>query len=153
MKILLTAFILLLAQGSYAREEYQLGVILGAPTGVSGKVGLGNNRSVDAAIAYSLNRDLGLEIHFDYLVESARSFSISAPSPLELYYGIGLRIADIDRGEHRDDLAIGPRAPLGVTYTISNPNIQFFGELAVVLDIVPRSNVDLEGGLGARIRF
>lgn len=153
MKILLMVAILLFAQVSMGREEYQLGVILGAPTGISGKMGLSNNRSVDAALAYSLAHDLGLEFHADYLIENAQSFSINAPQPLELYFGIGARFAVIDKGAHKDDLAIGPRAPIGISYTISNPNLQFFGELALVLNIVPDTNVDLDAGIGARYRF
>lgn len=153
MKILVAALVLLLAQTSFAREEYQLGVILGAPTGISGKMALGNNRSLDAALAYSLANDLGLEFHTDYLIENAHSFAINAPQPLELYFGIGVRIAVIDKGRHEDDLAIGPRAPVGISYTISNPNLQFFGELALILNIIPDTDVDLDGGVGVRYRF
>lgn len=153
MKTLIAVALLLLAQTSFAREEYQLGVILGSPTGISGKMSLGNNRSIDAALAYSIAHDLGLEFHADYLIENAHSFSINAPQPLELYFGIGARLAVIDKGRHEDDLAIGPRVPVGVSYTISNPNLQFFGELALTLNIVPDSDADLDGGIGARYRF
>lgn len=153
MKILLATIILVLSQSSFAREEAQLGVILGSPTGISGKLSLGNNRSIDAALAYSIAHDLGLEFHADYLIENAHSFSINAPQPLELYFGMGVRIAVVDKGRHEDDLAIGPRAPIGVSYTISNPNLQFFGELALVLNIIPDTDVDLDGGIGVRYRF
>ncbi len=153
MKILITTAMILFSALGFAREEYQLGVILGAPTGISGKIYLNNNRSIDAAMAYSLAHDLGLEFHADYLIENVRSLSINAPHPIELYFGIGGRIAVIDKGEHDNDLAIGPRAPVGVTYTIANPNIQFFGELAMILNIVPDTNVDLDAGIGARYRF
>jgi hypothetical protein len=154
MKILLAVFFLLFTQISSAREEYQLGVVLGSPTGISGKIGLGNNRSLDAALAYSLlARDLGLGFHVDYLVENARVFSIKSGPPLALYFGIGARIAVIERGRHEDDLAIGPRAPIGLSHTMSNPNLQFFGEFALDLDIIPDADVDLEAGLGVRYRF
>lgn len=152
-KVMISAVLLLAAQSSFAREEYQLGVILGAPTGLSGKMALGNNRSIDAALAYSLAHDLGLELHADYLIENAHSFSINAPQPLELYFGIGARFAVIDEGKHKDDLAIGPRAPIGISYTISNPNLQFFGELALILNLVPDTDADLDGGIGVRYRF
>ncbi|NOT80381.1 MAG: hypothetical protein HOP07_15410 [Bacteriovoracaceae bacterium] len=152
-KLILASMFFLLAHASFAREELQLGVILGAPTGMSAKLSLGNNRSVDAALAYSLSKDLGLEFHADYLIEKAQSFYINAPEPLELYFGIGLRLAEIDRGKYDNDVAIGPRAPVGVTYTISNPNLQFFGELALILNVVPDTDVDLDAGLGVRYRF
>lgn len=153
MKFFLALAMLLMMQNTFAREELQLGVILGAPTGISGKMSLGNNRSIDAALAYSLVNDLGLVFQADYLVENAHSFSINAPHPLELYFGIGARLAIIDHGRHEDDLAIGPRAPIGVSYTISNPNLQFFGELALILNVVPDTDVDLDAGIGVRYRF
>ncbi|MFA6237179.1 MAG: hypothetical protein WC635_07625 [Bacteriovorax sp.] len=153
MRILLALSILLFTHSSFAREEYQLGVILGAPTGISGKMSLGNNRSVDAALAYSLSHNLGLVFHADYLIENARSFSINAPQPLELYFGIGARVAAVDKGEHKDDVAVGPRAPIGISYTINNPNLYFFGELALVLNLIPDTDVDLDGAVGVRYRF
>lgn len=153
MKFLITLAMIIFSTSSLAREEYQVGVILGAPTGVSGKMYLNNNRSIDAAMAWSLADDLGIEFHADYLIENSYAFSLNAPHPLELYYGIGGRIAAIDKGEHKDEVAIGPRTPVGVTYTIANPNLQFFGELALILNVVPDTNVDFDAGIGARYRF
>ncbi len=153
MKIMIALCMLLVTTSSFAREEFQLGVILGAPTGISAKLSLGNNRAIDAALAYSLSHDLGLEFHGDYLIEHAYSFLINAPEPLELYFGIGARFATISKGKHENDLALGPRVPVGVTYTINNPNLVFFGELALILNIVPETNVDLDAGIGARFRF
>ena len=95
---------------SFAKGEYQLGVVLGAPTGLSGKVELGNNRAIDAALAYSLDNDFGIEFHADYLIENARAFNINAAAPLEMYYGIGARVIGIKHGRHDGDLAIGPSA-------------------------------------------
>lgn len=153
MKVFLTAALFLIIQTSFAREEMQLGVILGSPTGISGKMSLGNNRAIDAALAYSLSDDLDLVLQADYLIENARSFNINAPQPLELYFGIGARIAIVEQGKHEDELAIGPRAPVGISYTISNPNLMFFGELALILNIVPDTDVDLDAGIGVRYRF
>ncbi len=152
MKLIMSLSLLLIAQIGFARE-YQLGVVLGAPTGFSGKMELGKNRAVDAVVAYSLAHDLGLEIHSDYLIENAHSFNVNAPNPLELYYGIGGRFAVINKGTHDGDIAIGPRAPIGVNYKIVNPNVEFFGELALAFDVIPDTNLDLEGGLGLRYRF
>lgn len=153
MKRLLAIAICFLVQSSFAREEYQLGVVLGAPTGLSGKMSLGGNRYIDAAFAYSLADDLGLELHADYLVENAHAFHINAASPVMLYFGIGGRVAVIDKGRHDGDLAFGPRAPIGLNYKMVNPNLEFFGELALCMDLVPDTNTDLEGGLGVRYRF
>lgn len=153
MKLILVLTTLFLLQTSYAREEYQLGVVLGAPTGISGKMALNANRSIDGVLAYSLADDLSMEFHADYLIENAHAFHINAPSPLMLYFGIGGRMAVINKGKHDGDIAIGPRAPIGLNYKMVNPNLEFFGELALDLDVIPDTNTDLEGGLGLRYRF
>jgi hypothetical protein len=153
MKIYLTLVILLFVQTTFSREEMQLGVILGAPTGISAKLSLGNNRAIDMAFANSLDKNLGLELTADYLIDKARSYQIDAPSPLDLYFGIGARISIVEHGAHNGKLSIGPRTPIGVSYNFTNPNLQIFSELALILDVIPYSNIDLEGALGARYRF
>jgi hypothetical protein len=149
----LLVFLLLVLSFNISANNLQLGLIMGSPTGLSGKVELPNNRSVDFAMAYSLHDDLGFEIHADYLVEKARSLSLTGLVPMELFYGIGLRIVDIRKGKHDSDTAVGPRAPVGITMDINNPNLQFFAELALVLDIAPETNTDLDAGIGFRYRF
>lgn len=153
MKLILALSTFLLVQTCFAREEYQLGVVLGAPTGLSGKVGLGGNRSVDGVLAYSFADDLTLEFHADYLVENIHAFHINAPSPIMLYFGIGGRVAVIDKGRHDGDLSIGPRIPVGVNYKMVNPNLEFFGEIALDVDVIPDTNADAEAGVGLRYRF
>jgi hypothetical protein len=146
------AILLFFVANTYA-AEFQLGVVLGTPTGISAKAKLEENRSIDATVAYSLAHDLGFEFHTDYLVENVRSFSVKGGGPLELYYGIGVRLVSIRRGNHDGDTAFGPRAPLGLIYQISNPKLELFGELALAFDISPSTNLDLEGGIGLRYRF
>jgi hypothetical protein len=154
MKLFLATSLLLMTSTSvFARGELQLGVVLGAPTGISAKAEIGESRAVDAVLSYSLANDLALEFHSDYLIENAYAININAPSPMQLYFGIGGRVVTIDKGKHDGDLLIGPRAPVGVSYKISNPNLEFFGELALDFDIIPYTNLDLEAGVGVRYRF
>jgi hypothetical protein len=152
MKVWLMIALFMFYRNSFSRE-FHLGVILGAPSGLSGKVCLKNNRSIDAALAYSLANDLGIEFHADYLIENAYTLSLKNANPLMLYYGIGARFVNITSGNHDGELSFGPRAPIGLTYQINNSNLELFGELALALDIIPRSNLDLEGGIGLRYRF
>lgn len=152
MKAFLAIAVLILTQNCFA-TEYQLGVVLGAPTGISGKASIDNNHAIDAVLAYSLADELGLEFHADYLIEKAHSFSTNTGSPFDLYYGIGARFVNITSGKHDNDVAIGPRAPIGLTYQINKPKLEFFGELALAFDIIPATNLDLEGGIGVRYRF
>ncbi|MDO9182659.1 MAG: hypothetical protein Q7U04_09635 [Bacteriovorax sp.] len=152
MKTLLATFLILVAQSSFA-TDYQLGVVIGAPVGIAGKASVDDTHSVDAVLAYSLAKELGLEFHSDYLFEKVLTFTTNSASPIELYYGIGARFVSITSGNHDNDVAIGPRVPVGVTYQINNPKVEFFGELALAFDIIPATNLDLEGGIGVRYRF
>jgi hypothetical protein len=152
MKKILTIIFILLSQNSFTKE-FQLGFVLGSPTGISAKIKLDNKHSIDAVLAYSLVEDLGLEFHGDYLIEKAKVFSSNAGVPFELFYGIGARAAIVKKGKHSDEVAIGPRIPLGIIYKMSEPRIEFFGELALVFDIIPETNSDLQGGVGMRYCF
>lgn len=134
-------------------KNYELGVEAGSPTGISGKLSLGNNRAVDGLLAFSLVNDYGLNVHADYLVENAKSFEVEGAIPLELFYGIGGRLVSVKKGQYNGQLGIGPRAPVGINYNLNSPNIDFFAELALAFNIFPETNLDLEGGIGIRYRF
>lgn len=151
MKILIIVLFLIIE--NVLAREYQLGVVLGAPTGVSAKMSLDQNHSLDAALAYALVDDLGLEFHMDYLIENVKRFSILKLNPISLYYGIGGRGVAIDKGQHNDSWAVGPRTPIGLSITVNNPTLFIFSELALAFDLTPRTNLDLEAGLGLRYRF
>lgn len=154
MKMLLVCWVMIgsvfFARG--AKAEFALGAVLGDPTGFSGRWGLSDQNSLEAALAYSSSSYEGLHAHVSYLWDHARSIKTSV-RPIEMYYGLGLRIISITRGKYDGDTSIGPRAPVGLLYIFQNPNIEVFGELALTLDITPRTEVDLDAGIGARIRF
>lgn len=134
------------------QAENEAGVVLGTATGVSGFLDLGNNRGVDLVIA--TNQDSKAHIYADYLFTNARSFDIqNSLTPITMYYGIGLRALTINGGRNDGKTQIGPRAPLGVHYKITNPNLSFFGEIAPVLNLTPEGSLDITAEIGARIRF
>lgn len=135
-----------------ARADAALGVVIGDPTGVSGRLGLDSQHSLEGALAYSSSHYEGLHVHATYLWDRARSFATSQ-GPLELYYGLGARLISINKGKYDGDTALGVRSPLGLLYNFHNPNVEVFGELSLALDVVPKTDVDLDVGIGVRIRF
>ncbi|MFS4461088.1 hypothetical protein [Bdellovibrio sp. HCB2-146] len=135
-----------------AHADAAVGVVIGDPTGLSGRVGLDGQHSLEGALAFSTGRYTGLHLHGTYLWDRARSWATSE-GPLDLYYGLGVRVISINKGDYDGDVAIGPRAPLGLIFNLHNPNIEIFGELSLALDIAPRTDVDLDAGVGVRIRF
>lgn len=154
MKLLICSLILVSSIFASANET-QLGVIIGSTTGLSGKYDLGGDRAIDGALAYALDSRYGFALHADYLFNKARVFNVGNVSPLSLYYGLGLRFVEI-RNRYYDETSstrIGVRAPIGVHYRINDPSLELFAEIAPVLDVTPRSDVNFDVGLGVRFIF
>lgn len=143
-----------LAPSKAQAEDFGLGIILGDPSGLSAKMKLDHGHSVDAALAYSSGRHSGLQLHADYLWDRARSWG-TTQGPLDMYYGLGARLISYEDHYHDHDsgVSFGPRGSLGLSFNINNPNVEVFGELAMVLEVVPSIGADIDAGIGARIRF
>jgi len=129
-----------------------VGVIVGDPSGLSARFALDNEHSIDGALAYATGANSGFHIHGTYLWDRARTFPTDQ-DPIEMYYGLGARIISIDKGKYDGDVSFGPRAPIGLLYNFTNPNLEVFGEIAAVLDLTPKMTVDLDVGVGVRVRF
>lgn len=153
MKKYFISFLVLFSALAVSADE--VGVILGSATGLSAKFNLPHaNRAVDMALAYKMNSTSSITIHGDYLIENARTFNLNAQHPFSMYYGLGLRLINVNSdGVNKGKTSAGPRAPIGLEYKITNPDISFFGELAVAIDVIPSTLVEVLGGLGVRFRF
>lgn len=134
-------------------DPFALGVIVGTHNGLSAKYNLSENRAIDAAISSSFNNEYGTAFHVDYLFDRARVFKLGRNTPASFYFGGGLRAESIRKGSDDGKTQIGVRMPFGIQSSISNPNLDFFGELAPVLEVTPRSTVVIDAGLGLRYRF
>lgn len=150
---LVTCFIVLICTNLASANEAQLGVILGSMTGISGKYDLGGDRAIDAALAYSVDGNYGLSLHADYLFNKARTFAIGEASPFSMYYGIGGRLISIRSYADYGKTRVGLRAPVGAYYRTADPRLEIFGEVAAILDFVPRTDVFIDVGLGVRFIF
>jgi hypothetical protein len=143
-----------------ANKTLGLGLMVGAPTGLSGKYFLSADRALDfgiGGIRYYRGRS-GLHLHMDYLFHPVSL--VSAPEfELPLYVGIGGRLFSFDYGDDDNDaFALGVRAPIGVSFDLTNVPLDIFFELALVLDFFndyydDRIGVDLNGALGLRYYF
>ncbi len=131
----------------------QVGIVLGTIAGISLKKDLANDRAIDGAISYTLRDDRTLVLHANYLFENQFAFDVQLPKPFMLYYGLGARLSILDEGPNDDELAFGPRVPVGLTYDFDNPNLEFFTEIALNFDFIPDTDADLDFGIGGRIKF
>ncbi len=135
-----------------ARAEYAVGAIIGDPSGLSGRMTLDANHSAEAAFAYTVGYYDGTHIHATYLRDRARTF-VTSDGPIEMYYGLGARMIAISKGSEKNNVAFGPRAPIGLLYKFFDPNVEVFGEIAMAVDLMPKIDADLDVSIGARIRF
>jgi hypothetical protein len=142
-----------------ANKTFGVGLMLGAPSGFSAKYFLSRNQALDfgvGAIGYYRHRD-GLHLHMDYLFHPVSLVS-ARPFELPLYFGIGGRVFDFDDDDLDDHgLAIGVRAPIGISFDFNNVPLDIFFEIALVLDFVRnyRDEVltDVNGAIGIRYYF
>jgi len=142
------ASLLLIPMSASARDrDFGLGLVLGEPTGVSGKIWLGRTTALDGAVAWSTGRDDDLQLQGDYVWHDFGLFDVDRGA-LPLYYGVGGRIRT-NRGSDR----LGVRFPVGLAYIFAGSRFDAFMEAAPTLDLAPRTDVELAAGIGVRYFF
>ena len=135
-------FLVLSLSNTYAQKDFGIGIILGDPTGLSAKLYTGSNNAFDFAAAWSFKGPGHLLLQADYVWHS--SLSRTSSGLFALYYGIGGRII------FSDDPNVGVRIPVGIDYIFSNAPVDIFLEVVPVLDLIPSTDFDLNGGIGVR---
>lgn len=128
-------------QAQYRPGSTELGVILGEPTGISIQVWQSGTTAIDGALAWSFGRHDKIHVHADYLKHNPLQVNRGS---LTFYYGIGARAI------LADDARFGARIPLGLHYVIPNSRFSLFFEVAPLLDLVPATDFDVNGGIGVR---
>ena len=150
--------IIVVIGASSARAEgggpFGLGLILGSPTGIDGKIYFNKQNALDFAVGEAFVNERGLHIHADYLWHPVMLTQDEAFF-LPLYLGIGGRFLDHER--HTDTVAhLGVRAPLGILFDFKRIPLDVFLEVALIVDIIRPSEddiVDLNVGVGVRYYF
>ena len=139
-----------------ANKTFGLGLMLGVPSGLSGKYFVGRDQAFDfgvGVIGRYRNRD-GLHLHFDYLWHPV-VIAKTEPFELPLYFGLGARFFDWDDGDD-DDFDIGLRVPVGIAFDFNNVPLDIFLEAAFVLDFETGGRgtyADVNGAAGIRYWF
>lgn len=148
MKIKLFLFCGLIALSLPARAETPnglgLGIILGAPSGLSLKYMIDKIHAIDAAIGF--NSDFS--VHTDFLWHGWRAFFQPKKGKLAAFIGLGARFEDEEK-----DNEFGIRGVLGMDYWFQKQPLELFIELVPVLQVSPNTEGDFEGGIGLRYYF
>ncbi len=127
---------------------FGLGIMLGEPSGLSGKLWSGGNTAFDFGLAWSTSSNSGLAIHADYLWHKMDMISVDKGA-LPFYYGIGARY----RGRDNSDNNFGVRVPFGLDYLFFQSAFDVFFEVVPILDLSPDVDFDINVALGGRYFF
>ncbi|MCB1197703.1 MAG: hypothetical protein KDK51_04960, partial [Deltaproteobacteria bacterium] len=131
---------------------FGLGIILGEPTGLSGNIMLDQRSSVDMALAYDLTGDQNLHMHADYLIRNPKSIAVESLR-LGWYGGLGAQFRTHEDNGGNDDFRIGPRAVIGLNHEFTQAPIEVFTEFALIMHVIPATDLDVNFGIGGRFYF
>lgn len=143
----LVAAIIALALGAVAPATAQtsIGIILGEPSGLSGKQWIGDNASLDLAIAWSFLGGGSIYAHLDYQ-QHFDDLDIDE-GDLLWFFGAGPKISI------GQDVILGVRVPVGLVYHFSDVPLEVFLEVAPAVLLFPAFTIDAGGGIGIRYRL
>lgn len=141
--------------------SFGLGLILGEPTGITGKYWLQGPSALDGGIAYSYS-DFFL-LYLDYLYHFPGAFGNSSEFVSELtpYVGGGgvlfiQTATDTNRAyfnSNQGSAGFGIRIPLGIEWTPEKAPFGVFVEIAPGVGLVPATFGLFQAGIGARFYF
>lgn len=157
--------LLLLGTLTIARGQasgFGLGIMIGEPTGFSGKAWIGGDRAIDFGLAWGLWRGGYLHVHGDNLFHASDVIKVNTGKFL-VHYGPGLRLRSWSngrywyRGRYYDNgssrVSFGVRVPVGLTYLIDEAPVDLFLEVVPTMDLLPGTYLDLDAALGVRYYF
>jgi len=127
--------------------DVEVGIVLGEPTGFSGKVWTTLNSAFDLGVAWSFGKGGHIHLHGDYLIHSFDFFNVET-GDMPLYFGIGGRV----RLEEKDS-RVGLRIVVGTEYIFREAPVSIFLEIAPIMDIIPETASNLNAGFGIRYIF
>jgi hypothetical protein len=143
--------------------QFGLGLELGEPTGLNGKLFLNPSGALDFGIGevyhYYYGGD-GLHLYLDYLWHPKQL--VATPDfKMPFYIGVGGRIwfFDYGPGPDRGVEAFGVRVPIGIDFDLNNVPLDFFAEFVPTLDFFSHNYaphtvyLDIDFSVGIRFWF
>lgn len=130
---------------SYSQNKsFGVGIILGEPTGLSGKYWTSGINAIDFGLGYSFEKNSNFHLHGNYLFHIDGVTKTS--ERISVYYGPGIRLKLRDENKSR----LGVRGVLGGFWIPRGSSIDIFVEIAPVMDLIPSTNFNIDGGIGIR---
>jgi len=154
LRLLLPAALLLAlvptpGQAKVRAGDSGIGILLGEPSGLSGKLFLSPRHAFDAGLSFSILDD-ALYLHVDYLLHFPKPLANLEGGQWLPYAGVG---GQFEVHQRRDDghgtLAV--RVPVGLAWHPAGSAVDFFIELALGLKVFPATRPLMGGGFGVRL--
>ena len=124
------------------------GILIGEPTGLSGKYWLDDSRALDFGLGSSfVHTYTALSLHGDLIFHNFDI--INSQFRLPVYYGFGVRIHLNDKGGN----TFGARGVAGIAWMLNNSPIDIFIEMAPVFNLFPETSLQLDISIGSRYYF
>jgi len=131
-----------------AGGNFGLGIIVGEPTGLSGKLFVSNTNAIDGAVAWSFGNDTEFHLQMDYLYHFRSVIKVNT-GKMPLFAGLGGRFKFRDGADNK----FGARIPVGLAYHFADAPFDIFVELVPVLELTPSTDFVMEGAIGGRFYF
>lgn len=137
--------------------RYSFGMMVGEPTGFTGKYWLNNKEAYDITMSFRFSSYLYIQGGYLYHNYNVFQKGKALPQPA-LYYGGGLRLILDDNHRYRKyyedrdyDSILGIKGTIGLNYILKDLPVELFAELSPIMNIVPATDLDFSAGLGVRI--
>lgn len=154
--VLLIVLLMLIihSQSNAQGRKYELGVIIGEPTGLSMKLWTSDINAIDFGLGWSLRAERGpgyytgsdrIHFHMDYLWHSFDAIHSSERFPL--FYGVG---GLLNTGAGYDN-TVAVRGVFGISWLPHNTSLDVFLELVPSLQLVTTSAITFNAAFGLRI--
>jgi hypothetical protein len=130
------------------RGSFGLGAMLGEPIGGTAKYWFSDKMAVDGGVGYAFEDQGGCQIHGDALFHKFDLLRADA-GDLPVYFGVGGRVKFVDHGDNH----AGIRVPVGLSYLMRQQRLEFYVEVAPILDVAPTTTLEWNGGVGIRYYF
>jgi hypothetical protein len=138
-------------------RAFGLGLQLGEPTGITGKLYLdGRTNAIDFLVGsyYDAGFAGDVYVHVSYhahLAELASGRGVAVPFRI----GVGgfLNSGYWRFDDDANDIVFGARVPFGLDFDLETAPVQFYVEVAFEIAIIPFVGAGIDGGIGARYYF
>ncbi len=145
-KVFLITIFILFGTVLVAQESgYGVGLIVGEPTGISGKYWLDETKAIDAGFAvgwFGVGTEFSLHTDYLYHINNLTKGKYKLP----FYYGFGVRM----RFASNSPVKFGIRGVAGVMMYLKKMPIDVFFEVAPSFRLLPTTGLDLDIAIGGR---